>query len=229
MAQGDVRQSYLIANQISMSVIRFLLTALVLAGCASSPSPAPEFEVIFNGVDLTGWVGDTEGYAAIDSALVCLPGRGGNLYFDRELNNFELEFEFNLTPGANNGVGIRAEQGKDAAYFGMEIQVIDNLAPKWAEIQDWQVHGSIYGIVGARRGFLKPAGEWNHEVIRADGNQITVTLNGEVIVDADIAEASASGTLSGREHPGLLNEFGYIGFLGHGDEVAYRRIRLREL
>lgn len=209
-------------------MIRFLLTALVLVGCAPSASYTSEAEVIFNGVDLTGWVGDTEGYAAIDSALVCLPGRGGNLYFDRELSDFELEFEFNLTPGANNGVGIRAEQGKDAAYFGMEIQVIDNLAPKWAGIQDWQVHGSIYGIVAARRGFLRPAGEWNHEVIRAAGNQITVTLNGQVIVSADIAEASSGGTLSGREHPGLFNESGYVGFLGHGDEVAYRRIQLRE-
>jgi hypothetical protein len=210
-------------------VIRYLFIALLLVGCGSPAAGPSEHEVIFNGVDLTGWVGDTEGYAAIDSALVCLAGRGGNLYFDRELSDFKLDFEFKLTPGANNGVGIRAEQGKDAAYFGMEIQVIDNLAPKWAEIQDWQVHGSIYGVVAARRGFLKPAGEWNHEVIRAEGNQITVTLNGEVIVDADIAEASSGGTLSGREHPGLLNPSGYIGFLGHGDEVAYRRIKLTEL
>ena len=158
-----------------------------------------------------------------------LPGKAGNLYLDRELSDFEVAFEFNLTPGANNGVGIRAEQGKDAAYFGMEIQVIDNHAEKWADIQDWQAHGSIYGIVAAERGHLKPAGEWNHEVIRAEGNQITVTLNGHVIVDANIREASAGGTLTGREHPGLFNTSGYIGFLGHGDEVAYRRIRLREL
>ncbi|MFT4606212.1 MAG: hypothetical protein ACI9W4_002960 [Rhodothermales bacterium] len=216
------------ASNLPKSVIRFLLLALIFAGCAQSASYTPDSELIFNGTDLTGWVGDTEGYAAIDSALVCLQGQGGNLYFDRELSDFELEFDFNLTPGANNGVGIRAEQGKDAAYFGMEIQVIDNLAPQWAEIRDWQAHGSIYGIAAARRGFLKPAGEWNHEVIRAVGNQITVTLNGQVIVDADIAEASAGGTLSGREHPGLLNTAGYIGFLGHGDEVAYRRIQLKE-
>lgn len=199
------------------------------AGTRSSAAGAPQAERIFNGVDLTGWVGDVDGYVAQDSAIVCLPGKGGNLYFDREVSDFELEFEFKLTPGANNGVGIRAEQGKDAAYYGMEIQVIDNLAPKWAEIRDWQAHGSIYGIVAAERGHLRPAGEWNHETIRAFGNRITVTLNDHVIVDADIAEATADSTLSGREHPGLFNESGYIGFLGHGDEVAYRRIHLTDL
>ena len=206
---------------------RSLVLFLAMA-CAACAQPR-DFEPIFNGVDLTGWVGDTEGYVARDSAIVCLPGRGGNLYFDREVSDFELALEFKLTPGANNGIGIRAEQGKDAAYYGMEIQVIDNLDPRWAEIRDWQKHGSIYGIAAAETGHLRPAGEWNVQVIRAVGPRVTVTLNGHVIVDADIAAASAGGTLSGREHPGLLNPSGYIGFLGHGDEVAYRRIRLREL
>ncbi|NNE70338.1 MAG: DUF1080 domain-containing protein [Rhodothermales bacterium] len=221
-----------------MRAISVMLSLMVLGLASCAPADGPQrhqeagkasAEVIFNGHDLTGWVGDTDGYVARDSAIVCLPGKGGNLYFDRELSDFELEFEFNLTPGANNGVGIRAEQGKDAAYYGMEIQVIDNLAPKWSGIRDWQAHGSIYGIVAAERGHLKPAGEWNHEIIRAIGNRITVTLNDHVIVDADLAEATRDSTLSGREHPGLFNKSGYIGFLGHGDEVAYRNILLTDM
>ncbi|MFT5142517.1 MAG: hypothetical protein ACI80V_003099 [Rhodothermales bacterium] len=205
---------------------RFLPILCLCACTQAQPDPS---ESIFNGVDLAGWTGDTVGYAVQDSAIVCLPGQGSNLYFDRELSDFELSLEFRLTPGANNGIGIRAEQGKDAAYFGMEIQVLDHDDPKFADIKDWQAHGSIYGIVAAERGHLLPNGSWNREVIRAEGDQITVTLNGHVIVDANIREASAGGSLSGREHPGLFNESGYVGFLGHGDEVAYRRIRLKDL
>lgn len=214
-----------------------LLLLLVLSACRGTPEgdgpPAADseegFVSVFNGQDLTGWTGDVGGYAVEDGSIVCLKEGGGNLYIDRPYGDFVLRFAFRMEPGGNNGVGIRAEQGKDAAYHGMEIQILDDDASSWANLEPWQYHGSIYGVVAAERGALKPAGEWNEQEIFAQGNHIRVTLNGKVILDADIAEAAREGTLDGKEHPGLFNESGYIGFLGHGHRVEFRDIRVKEL
>lgn len=217
-------------------IVILLVSSLVLGACSSgskttSSDSANEegFVSVFNGKDLAGWTGALDGYAAENGELVCLKDGGGNLYIDKEYSDFHLRFEFKLEPGGNNGVGIRAEQGKDAAYYGMEIQVLDDSAPEYAELKPWQFHGSIYGVVPAQQGHQKPIGEWNEEEIIARGTHITVKLNGVVIVDADLEEVGKPNTVDGREHPGLFNPSGYIGFLGHGHRVAFRNIRIKEL
>ena len=220
----------------------FLLAfALLIAACRSDEAPAPDaaiegpatedgFVSLFNGTDLSGWTGATDGYAVEDGVLVCRKDGGGNLYVDRPFSDFVLRFAFKLEPGANNGVGIRAERGKDAAYHGMEIQILDNTAPEYADLEPYQYHGSIYGVAPAERGHLRPVGEWNEQEIRAVGDRITVTLNGHAIVEADLREVALEGqTIDGREHPGLFNERGAIGFLGHGHRIEFRDIEIKTL
>ena len=111
----------------------------------------------------------------------------------------------------------------------MEIQVLDDDADVYKDLKQYQYHGSIYGVVPAKKGYLKPVGEWNAEEIIVKGNRIKVTLNGTAIVDADIAEASKNGTLDGKQHPGLKRTSGHIGFLGHGTEVFFKDIRVKKL
>jgi hypothetical protein len=192
---------------------------------------AEGFTVLFDGRDLDAWTGNKTDYRVEGGTISLYPSRGfgGNLYTAREYGNFVFRFEFMLTPGANNGVGIRAEQGKDAAYHGMEIQILDHDNPAYAAITPLQVHGSVYGVIGAKRAVLKPSGEWNVEEIVADGDRIRVTLNGEVILDGNIRTAAKNGTADGRQHPGLFNKQGYIGFLGHGSPLKFRNIRIKEL
>jgi HEAT repeat protein len=188
------------------------------------------FVSLFSGEDLTGWVGDKKGYGVEDGKIVVFPARGGgNLYTEKEYSDFLLRFEFKLTPGANNGLGIRAPLEGDAAYAGMELQILDNSAEKYKDLKPYQFHGSIYGVVPAKKGHMKPVGEWNEQEVIADGRRITVKLNGVVIVDADINEASMPNTMDGRDHPGLKREKGHIGFLGHGSRVEFRNIRIKEL
>jgi len=188
---------------------------------------AEDFISLFNSKDLTGWVGSKETYGVKDGVLFCCKGTGRNIYTEKEYDNYILRFEFKLEPGSNNGLGIRTPLEGDAAYVGMELQILDNTAEKYSNLHDWQYHGSIYGVVPAKCGFLKPVGDWNFQEIVVDGHHITVNLNGTTIVDADIKEASRNGTLDGKEHPGLLNQTGHIGFLGHGDYVEFRNIRIR--
>jgi len=188
------------------------------------------FVSLFNGRSLDGWTGDTKGYAAEKGEIVVHPERGGgNLYTEREYSDFVLRFEFRLTPAANNGIGVRAPLEGDAAYTGMEIQILEDGSPVYWDLHPYQYHGSIYGVVPAWRGVLEPVGDWNTEEITARGRQITVIVNGTTVVDADIDAASASGTIDHRGHPGLKREHGHIGFLGHGSIVEFRKIRVKEL
>lgn len=189
------------------------------------------FKMLFDGSNLHEWVGNKTAYVIEDGNLAVYPKRGGNgnLYTKDEYADFIYRFEFKLTPGANNGIGVRTPLTGDGAYEGMEIQVLDDGADIYKDLKDYQYHGSVYGIIPAKRGHLKPVGEWNEEEIYLKGNKIRVTLNGVVIVDGDLQEASKNGTMDGRDHPGLKKKAGHIGFLGHGDILFFRNVRVKDL
>jgi HEAT repeat protein len=197
-----------------------------------SPEEKSEgYIALFNGRNLDNWVGNKKSYVAEDGMIVIKPvdDSGGNLYTEKEYENFIFRFEFQLTPAANNGLGIRAPLSGDAAYVGMELQILDDSDPVYASLQPYQYHGSVYGVIPSIRGFLKPVGEWNYEEVTATGTQIKIVLNGTTIVDGDIAGPRDNGTMDHKDHPGLKNKTGHIGFLGHGSLVNFRNIRIKEI
>jgi hypothetical protein len=212
-----------------MRVILALMCMAFMSVSLQAENSEDGFVPLFDGKTLTGWRGDTKGYSPIDGAIVCEKGKGGNLYTEKEYGDFELRLEFKLTAGANNGLGIRAPLSGDAAYVGMELQVLDDTAPQYAKLQEYQYHGSIYGVVAAKRGHQKPVGEWNQQTVIAKGKQIKIILNGETIVDADIEKASTPKTVDGKDHPGLKRDKGHICFCGHGAHVEFRNLRIKEL
>lgn len=215
-----------------MKKIFFILLLIGFGFSGVQAQNSAGFISLVNGTNLDGWTGNKAGYRVENGAIVVHPGEGssgGNLYTEKEFGNFVLRFQFKLTPGANNGIGIRAPLEGDAAYAGMEIQVLDNTADKYKDLHPYQYHGSVYGILPAKRGFLKPVGQWNEEEIHADGTKIKVTLNGHVIVDGDIAPSIANGTMDDKSHPGLGNKKGHIGFLGHGSVVYFRDLQIKTL
>jgi len=189
------------------------------------------FRVLFDGTNLNEWTGNKKDYVVESGNIILYPSQnfGGNLYTKDQFDNFIFRFEFMLTPGANNGLGIRSPLEGDAAYGGMELQILDNEAPIYKDLQVYQYHGSVYGVIPAKRGYLKPVGEWNYQEVIADGDHIKVILNGTTILDGNIREASKNGTIDKRDHPGLLNKTGHIGFLGHGSLVKFRNIRIKPL
>lgn len=192
---------------------------------------AEGFQLLFNGRNLDNWQGNKIDYAAEDGMIVVSPKEGshGNLYTDKEYSDFVFRFEFQLTPGANNGLGIHAPLEGDAAYVGKELQILDNTADIYKDLQPYQYHGSVYGIIAAKREFLKPVGEWNYQEVVVKGDDIKITLNGTVIVEGNMKTASKKGTADHKDHPGLLRHKGYIGFLGHGSELKFKNIRIKEL
>jgi hypothetical protein len=198
---------------------------------AASPPKADEegFVPIFNGKDLTGWVGLKDGYKVEDGRLVCLKETSGNIYTEKDFADFILRLEFKLTPGANNGVGIRTPNGKQASVYGMEIQILDDTAPQYKTLKPYQACGGIYNCVAPERGRLKSVGEWNAYEITAKGRKVTVKLNGATVVDADLDKVVAAGPADGKDHPGLKNATGRIAILGHKSLVEFRNLRVKEL
>jgi hypothetical protein len=212
-----------------MHTIRLILILLV-ASCSLVHAEDAEdgFVSLFDGKTLDGWQGDTQGYVVEpgrEGVLVCK--KGGHIYTTKEYADFVFRFEFKLEANGNNGVGIRTPMGVNPAYHGMEIQILDNSGSHYQSLKPYQYHGSIYGVVPAKRGFMKPVGEWNSEEIMCKGSHVRVTLNGEVIVDADISKIDKP--MDGHPHPGLQRKKGYIGFLGHGSRVEFRNICIKEL
>lgn len=211
----------------------YLLTFATLAKAQDAKTRSDEkgFVALFDGKSLTGWKlirSHGPGYVVKDGVLVCPADGGGNLFTEKEYSNFIFRFEFKTEPGGNNGVGIRAPLEGDSAYQGMEIQILDDRHERYkGKIRSEQHHGSIYDVIPARTGYLKPAGEWNEEEIMAQGSRIRVTLNGVIILDADLNNVREEATL--KKHPGLKNKSGHIGFLGHGSLVEFRNIRIKAL
>ena len=203
------------------------------------------FEMLFDGTDLSKWHGDKEGYTTVNGTIYVSANFGatGNLYTNKQYRNFIYRFEFCfLESGVNNGVGIRTPEGVDAAYDAMcEVQILDHDAPIYAGLQPYQVHGSVYGVIPAKRVVHKPLGEWSTEEIIVKGDNIKVTVNGEVIVDDNIRKAvkghnvAPDGsnnnpyTVDHRNHPGMFNPRGYISFCGHGAGLKIRNVRILEL
>lgn len=218
----------------------FLTTGTVLA-CASAPTaptgdtpPAAQaaaeagFVVLFNGRDFDGWTGAVAGYEITDGAIACKVGQGGTLYTRKSYRNFVARLEFKLPPAGNNGLAIRYPGAGDPAYAGMtELQILDDADPKYAALDPRQAHGSAYGMVAAKRGHLKPVGEWNQQEVTVSGSTIKVVLNGTTILDTDLA--SVTSFMADTPHPGKDRTDGHFGFAGHSDPVAYRNIRIREL
>lgn len=192
---------------------------------------ADGFKSLFNGINLDGWQGNKIGYFAENGELVALPKNGGvgNLFTNDEYSDFIIRFDFQLTHGANNGLGIRSPLKGDPAYYGMELQILDDTSPLYAHLKDYQYHGSVYGAIPSKRGYLNPVGTWNQQEVVVKGPKIKITLNGTVILDGDIAEARKKLEQEGGDIPGLKREKGYIGFLGHGSELKFRNIRIKDI
>lgn len=207
---------------------RVLATLAVLCLASTVSAEPPEgFSALFNGKDLTGWKihnGKLASWGADKGVLVVKGGGGGWLMTEKEYGDFELRLQYKLTKAANSGVALRAPMKGDPAYQGMEIQIIDDIGYP-GKLQTWQRTGSIYHVVAAAKIANKEIGEWNSYQITCKGSKVKVVLNGEVLVDADLADHKDKA----KQHPGILRDKGHIGFQEHGGRVEFRDVFIKEL
>jgi hypothetical protein len=215
---GEIRWRNIFVREISSEEAAKKLSAAGDAG----------FQTLFDGKSLDAWGGAVANYDVIDGAIRCKPGKGGVLHTKDEYSDFVARLEFKLPKGGNNGLAIRYPGQGDTAYVGMcELQVLDNDAPQYAKLDPRQYHGSAYGMAAAKRGYQRPAGEWNYQEVTVKGSTIKVELNGVVILDADLAKITEY--MANSPHPGKTRTTGYFGFAGHGDAVEFRNVRIKSL
>jgi hypothetical protein len=190
-----------------------------------------DFTYLFDGKTLDGWTEIHKfgpAYFVTNGVIASPPDAGNDLVTERSYSDFILRMDFKLTPGANNGVGIRTPFEKaNLTYVGNEVQILDDDDPQYAHLDPGQYCGSLYKIFAAKRGALNKVGEWNHYEITALGRRIKVVLNDKTIVDGDINSVTDPETL--WAHPGMLREAGHIALLGHSSHVEFRNIRIKEL
>jgi len=186
------------------------------------------FEPIFNGSDFDGWEGAVNNYEVRDGAILCKKGKGGNVFTKSKYGDFVVRLEYKLPSGGNNGLAIRYPGKGDGAYGGMcEIQVLDDTAKQYEKLDPRQFNGSAYGMTACQRGYLRPVGEWNYEVVTVKGSTIKVELNGTVILNTDLAKVTQY--MHNSPHPGKDLKEGHFGFCGHNDPVMFRNIEIKRL
>ncbi len=192
------------------------------------------FVELINGKDLSNWQGAVASYEMKNGAIVCKPGKGGDLLTKEEFENGIIRVEFKLPKAGNNGIALRTPLGGHSAADGLEIQVLDSdgynakqAAAGKPGLKPTQYHGSLYHCVGAKHGYLRPVGEWNFQEIEVQGQKIKVTLNGTKILDVDIATFDRSQIETPPK--GLDRTKGFIGFAGHNDPVEFRSFKVKKL
>lgn len=208
--------------------MRPLFLALFLPFLFSIGCSLKALDPLLSGYTPTDWVGDVENYTFSNGEIRGRKDRGGVIYTEKQYTDFVVRFEFQLPEGGNNGLAIRYPGEGNPAYDGMcELQVLDNSAEKFAKLDPRQYHGSAYGMVAAKRGHLKPVGEWNSQTVTVIGSKIQVVLNGELILDADLSNVSEF--MGKNAYAGRVRSKGHFGFAGHHSPVAFRNIIIKEL
>jgi hypothetical protein len=196
-----------------------------------------EWRSLFDGTSLTGWRGYQRqeapaGWQAVNGELRRV-ATAGDLISIEQYANFELALEWKLGPGGNSGIFYRAtEQDRKVHYTGMEMQVLDDARHEDGKSRLTSA-GAIYAVFPSPAGVVKPVGEWNEVRIVAKGTHIEHWLNGTKVVEAEQGSPDWDARVKVskfNEHPGYGKSLrGHIGFQDHGDEVAYRNIRIRVL
>lgn len=186
------------------------------------------YNSLFNGRDLAGWEGvggaAEECWSVVDGLLTCSGKKGPWLRSAFEYGNFNLRLEYRLSDGGNSGVYVRVpsdgnhhREDETQPPAGFEIQVLDDSAPQYANLKDFQYSASIYDLAGAKPRVSRPVGEWNSLEINCVGQHVTTWHNGFQTTD-----------ITGETVPALnlRSTSGFLGLQNHNTIVSFRNIRL---
>ena len=198
---------------------------------------AQGWRLLFDGQTLTGWRGfrketAPDGWRVVDAAITRV-GPGGDLITVDQFGDFELALEWQIAPGGNSGIMFRVTEDQAQAYFsGPEVQVLDDSAHADGSSRLTSA-GSNYALHPAPEGVVKPAGVWNAVRLVARGAHIEHWLNGVKVVEYELWTPEWEELVQNSkfvEWPAYGRaKRGHIALQDHGDRVAYRDIKVRDL
>jgi len=139
-----------------------------------------------------------------------------------------IRLQYKLPPGGNNGIALHYPGTGTGSLDGMcEIQLLDDTHAKYAKLDPRQANGSAYGLIAAKKGHLKPVGEWNTMEITVRGHTLEVNVNGSRVLEGDVS--LVKNKMRKEPHPGLMRTEGHIGLCGHRDAVEFKSIEVSPL
>lgn len=249
------------------ALLALLIPALCFPGCetpesASESEPSndpahnslsPEevaagWQLLFDGVSTDGWRGYNQasfpenGWGVADGNLIVMEpdeagGSGGDIVTEAEFSNFELRFEFLLSPEGNSGVFYRVAERPEEGLWQVapEFQVLDDTAYIEMGTMDMHTHltGDNYDLHAAATRASKPIGEWNQARIVVDGTHVEHWLNGQLTVEYELFSPEWEALVAESKfapYPAYARAMtGRIGIQDHGHEIRYRNIKIRPL
>jgi len=214
----------------------FVMLALLSAGPAgaadnqlTAKQKEAGWQLLFNGVDYSGWMtssGKPIASDVEDGAIMPYQSGGYVLVHEKQFGNFVLSCD--VKGEENSGIFVRIGDLKNPVQTGIEIQVERGGT-------DYHSFGAIYDLVPPSKNVLKPAGEWNHVVVRCKGPIIAVRVNGELVAKMNADEFDQPGMRpDGSKHKfkQAVKDFprsGYLGFQDHGHKLWFKNVKIREL
>jgi len=206
----------------------------------SEAERAAGWQLLFDGATTANWRGfkkagfPEKGWAVRDGALlVTAGGGGGDICTAEEYGDFEFECDWMTTKGANSGIMYRCTEDHTYPWeTGPEMQILDDANHKDGKKPQTRA-GTLYDLFACAADVARPAGEWNHAKVVAKGTRIEHWLNGFKVVDIDTASDTYKAALKASKWPGMpdfnTRAKGRICLQDHGDEVAFRNIKVKPL
>lgn len=223
----------------------------------SEAERAAGWKLLFDGKTLAGWRG--LGYDSVPSAHWVVsdgaikktangnvarlpdgqPARGGDLMTIATFGDFELSWEWKVTPGANSGVKYNVSEelsmrtAPNHAAIGFEYQILDDDRHEDGKVAAHRA-AALYDLIAPNASkVLRPVGEWNYSRILFRGPHGEHWLNGAKVLEFDLGTPLMDSLLARSKYRAIAGfaarRRGHIVLQDHGDEVYFRSIKVKVL
>ncbi|BCX46343.1 glycosyl hydrolase [Haloferula helveola] len=211
-----------------------LLVAMALVSVATAEES--KWVSLFDGKTLEGWTSSNggkpgKGWEVVDGSIH-RAAKSGDLISAEEFDDFELEFEWRVSPGVNSGLKYRVRK-TPAGWIGPEYQILDDAKHSNGKNPKTSASAMYVMFPASESKALAPVGEWNRSKIVVSGKKLEHWLNGKLVVAAEVGseawaaakKSSKFAKIEGYGEPGP----GKILLQDHGGEVWFRSLRIRAL
>ena len=223
-----------------------VILLMALSARASEPNQLTDAEkqagwkLLFDGQSSKGWRGyrltsmPSKGWRVENGILRKVGGeRGGDIITEERFSDFDLTWEWRISPGGNNGLKYLVTEDRPSAP-GQEYQLIDDTRNPDAKVGSHRATGSFYDVLPPSDDKpLKPVGEWNQSRVLIQGNHVEHWLNGKKILEYELGSDAVKAAVAKskfKNAPGFGEKIkGHIMLTDHGDECSFRNIKIRVL
>jgi hypothetical protein len=210
------------------------------SGALTDSDRAAGWKLIFDGKSLNGWRSykaqdkPKPGWTVDDGILKKKKGvPGGDLMTVDTFGDFDLEWEWRVEPGGNNGVKYFITEERGSA-IGHEYQMIDDEGHPDGRMGAHRTTASFYDVLPPDpKKPLNPPGQWNRSRVLVQGNHVEHWLNGKKVLEYELGSPAVMAAVQQSKFKSVkgfgTKVRGHILLTDHQDECWFRQIKIREL